>query len=73
MDAKQLEENFAALLKDLMEVKPKRSGDFIRRCLLMSPPSREKLKVDHNMYLSTKDEEDDDDEEDVEEKSQARA
>ncbi|KAJ8937493.1 hypothetical protein NQ314_011883 [Rhamnusium bicolor] len=52
MDASQLEENFAALIRDVYSMKPKREGHFISRCLLWSPPSQEKLKVDHNLYLS---------------------
>lgn len=52
MDAKHLEENFAAIVRDLYTQRPKREGHFISRCLIWSPPSREKLKVDHNMYLT---------------------
>ncbi|KAG5864915.1 hypothetical protein JTB14_017006 [Gonioctena quinquepunctata] len=51
MDSKNLEENFAALVRDIYTMKPKRKGHFISRCILWSPPSPEKLKVDHNMYL----------------------
>ncbi|KAB0800271.1 hypothetical protein PPYR_03866 [Photinus pyralis] len=51
MDDAHLEENFASLLLDVYEMKPKRSGTFISRCLMISPPSREKFKVDHSVYL----------------------
>ncbi|XP_017783589.1 PREDICTED: 50S ribosomal protein L1 [Nicrophorus vespilloides] len=51
MNEKHLEENFASLVEDVMKAKPKRPGQFIRRCLVTSPPSREKFKVDHNLYL----------------------
>ncbi|CAH2008224.1 unnamed protein product [Acanthoscelides obtectus] len=51
MDAKHLEENYVALIKDVYTMKPRRTGEFFRRCLLWSPPSQEKLKVDHESYL----------------------
>nr|CAH7757949.1 unnamed protein product [Callosobruchus chinensis] len=51
MDTKHLEENYIALMKDVYSMKPKRPGEFIRRCLLWSPPSQEKLKVEHESYL----------------------
>lgn len=51
MDAKHLEENFSALIRDVNEMKPKREGVFINRCILWSPPSQELLKIDHNLYL----------------------
>jgi len=54
MDEKHLEANFAALVNDVYTQKPKREGSFITRCLLWSLPSREKLKVDHEVYLSDK-------------------
>ncbi|KAJ8954952.1 hypothetical protein NQ318_000382 [Aromia moschata] len=57
MDVKHLEENFAALVRDIHSAKPKRDGDFILRCLLWSPPSPEKLKVDHKLYLDVQKEE----------------
>lgn len=46
MDAKHLEENLTSLLKDIDSVRPKRSGKFITRVLLKSPPSSEQLKID---------------------------
>ncbi|CAG9772237.1 unnamed protein product [Ceutorhynchus assimilis] len=54
MNEKHLEENFAALLEDVITQKPKRAGDFITRCYLSSPPSREKFKVDFAQYISNK-------------------
>lgn len=65
MEPKLLEENFAALIKDVHDARPKRPGSFITRCLLVSPPSSEKLKVDHTLYIGVKDnaEEDEDNEE----------
>lgn len=51
MDATHLEENFVSLLKDVYEMKPKRQGTFISRCLMLSPPSREKFKINHSVYL----------------------
>ncbi|KAK9876403.1 hypothetical protein WA026_012714 [Henosepilachna vigintioctopunctata] len=55
MDPAQLEENFAALVKDVMVMKPKRDGKFITRTLLMSPPSGEQFKIDHKLYLEEND------------------
>jgi len=51
MREKHLEENFAVLVRDVMTQKPKRDGPFITRCLIWSPPSREKLKVNHEVYF----------------------
>lgn len=51
MDVKHLEENFSALVNDVMVMKPKRTGDFILRTLIKSPPSPEIFKVDFNLYL----------------------
>lgn len=67
MDPKHLEENFASLIKDVNSARPKRSGTFITRCLLLSPPSSEKLKVDHNLYLEEKKQTDTDEDDDVQE------
>ncbi|KAJ3647279.1 hypothetical protein Zmor_019165 [Zophobas morio] len=55
MDSRCLEENFAALVQDVYRMKPKREGTFISRCLLVSPPSSEKFKVDHELYIEVKD------------------
>jgi large subunit ribosomal protein L1 len=57
MDSKHLEANFAALVEDLNSVRPKREGDFISRCLLWSPPSRERFKVDHKLYIKSEEKE----------------
>ncbi|KAL1509653.1 hypothetical protein ABEB36_004359 [Hypothenemus hampei] len=54
MSEQHLEANFAALINDVYDQKPRREGGFIRRCLLWSPPSREKLKIAHEIYLSNK-------------------
>ncbi|CAG9857914.1 unnamed protein product [Phyllotreta striolata] len=62
MDSRHLEENFAALVRDVYTMKPKRPGTFISRCILWSEPSPELLKVDHEVYLK-QDESIDDDEE----------
>ncbi|GJQ88194.1 mRpL1 [Trypoxylus dichotomus] len=51
MDPKHLEANFDAVINSILSFKPKRQGTFIRRCILMSPPSREKFKIDHNKCL----------------------
>ncbi|XP_072395766.1 large ribosomal subunit protein uL1-like [Diabrotica undecimpunctata] len=53
MDPKQLEENFAALIRDVYTMKPKRSGSFITRCLLWTPYSSEKLKVNHEVFIES--------------------
>ncbi|XP_056637055.1 39S ribosomal protein L1, mitochondrial [Diorhabda sublineata] len=51
MEPKQLEENFAALIRDVHSMRPKRQGTFISRCLLWTNYSSEKLKVNHNVYI----------------------
>lgn len=51
MPVGNLEENFGVLIKDLESMRPRRQGTFISRCLLWSPPSSEKFKVDHDIYL----------------------
>ncbi|XP_066142320.1 large ribosomal subunit protein uL1 [Euwallacea fornicatus] len=56
MDERYLEENFASLINDVYNQKPKRQGGFIMRCLLWSPPSQEKLKIGHEQYLEDKNE-----------------
>ncbi|XP_018318443.1 uncharacterized protein LOC108732249 isoform X2 [Agrilus planipennis] len=66
MDINHLEENFASVIRDIHKMKPKRDGEFVRRCLLWSPPVVERLKVDYSVYLENdkgKDEETDEDEE----------
>lgn len=52
MDAKHLEENLVALLKDVQSMRPKREGKFITRVLLKSPPSSEQLKIDPFLYVA---------------------
>lgn len=54
METAHLEANFASLLRDVHLVKPKNRGDIFIRCLLWSPPSGEKLKVDHRLYVQVK-------------------
>ncbi|XP_076259787.1 mitochondrial ribosomal protein L1 [Rhynchophorus ferrugineus] len=56
MNDTHLEENFAAFINDVYTQKPKRDGSFIYRCYLWSPPSSEKLKIDHEMYLDAAEE-----------------
>ncbi|XP_014614299.1 PREDICTED: 50S ribosomal protein L1 [Polistes canadensis] len=51
MDSKHLEENFAALVKDIYSVKPKKVTTFILRACLISPPGKEYFRVDFNQYL----------------------
>ncbi|KAL0104598.1 hypothetical protein PUN28_017386 [Cardiocondyla obscurior] len=51
MDTKQLEENFAAIVLDINNAKPKRPGPFITRTRIICPPSPEQLKVDFEQYL----------------------
>lgn len=69
MESKHIEENLEALLKDVQSARPKRDGLFITKCLLVSPPSREKLKIDPFVYvdktLSKEVQEDSDDEGDA--------
>ncbi|KAJ0177992.1 hypothetical protein K1T71_006865 [Dendrolimus kikuchii] len=69
MDAKLIAENIDALLKDLQAARPKRDGLFITKCLILSPPSPEKLKIDPFVHvdrtLSKEVQEDSDDEDDA--------
>ncbi|CAK1541250.1 unnamed protein product [Leptosia nina] len=66
MDAKSVAENIEFLLKDIQTVRPKRDGLFITRCLIVSPPSTENLKIDPFVHvdrtLSKEVQEDSDDE-----------
>ncbi|XP_013196503.2 large ribosomal subunit protein uL1 [Amyelois transitella] len=66
MDAAQVAENIGALLKDLQQARPKRDGLFITRCIIVSPPSKERFKIDPFVYvdrtLSKEVQEDSDDE-----------
>lgn len=80
MEANHLEENLAALLKDINGMRPRREGTFITRAILKSPPSRENLKIDPFVYVPEKnvksskvaqDLADDDDEDDQKQESQA--
>ncbi|KAI8420636.1 hypothetical protein MSG28_007880 [Choristoneura fumiferana] len=67
MDVKHVAENIAALLKDIQSVRPKRDGLFITRCLITSPPSTERLKIDPFVYVDrtlTQEVQDDSDDED---------
>ncbi|CAH2241337.1 jg15537 [Pararge aegeria aegeria] len=69
MEAKQVAENIDSLLKDIQSVRPKRDGLFITRCLIVSPPSSEKLKIDPFVHvdrtLSNEVQEDSDDEDEA--------
>ncbi|CAG5033679.1 unnamed protein product [Parnassius apollo] len=69
MDAKQIAENIDVLLKDIQSARPKREGLFITRCLIISPPSTEKLKIDPFVHvdreLSKEVQEDSDDEDEA--------
>ncbi|XP_012541479.1 39S ribosomal protein L1, mitochondrial [Monomorium pharaonis] len=51
MEIKQLEENFAAILQDVNDAKPRRPGPFITRARIKCLPSPEMLKVDFEPYL----------------------
>ncbi|XP_072949883.1 large ribosomal subunit protein uL1 [Epargyreus clarus] len=51
MEAKLVAENIDALLKDVQEARPKREGLFITRCLIVCPPSTEKLKIDPFLHV----------------------
>ncbi|XP_017477003.1 PREDICTED: 39S ribosomal protein L1, mitochondrial [Rhagoletis zephyria] len=52
MATEQLEENLRSLLQDVDSVRPKREGErFIKRVLLKSPPSSERLKIDAFRYV----------------------
>lgn len=65
MENKHLESNFGDLVRDVNTMRPKRDGGFIRRCLLLSPPSREMFKLDHNLYIQESTKNKDEDEEEV--------
>ncbi|XP_012058842.1 PREDICTED: 39S ribosomal protein L1, mitochondrial [Atta cephalotes] len=52
MDTKQLEENFATIIKDVNKERPRRPGPFITRALITCSPSPEKFKIDFEQYLS---------------------
>ncbi|XP_011873695.1 PREDICTED: 39S ribosomal protein L1, mitochondrial [Vollenhovia emeryi] len=52
MDTKQLEENFAAIIKDVHDARPRRPGPFITRTRIVCSQSKEMLKVDFEQYLS---------------------
>uniref|UniRef100_A0A1B6FXW7 39S ribosomal protein L1, mitochondrial n=1 Tax=Cuerna arida TaxID=1464854 RepID=A0A1B6FXW7_9HEMI len=51
MDTLKLEENFQALLKDIIDEKPKRPGPFITRVVMTSLPSVEKFKINFEPHL----------------------
>ncbi|XP_059058597.1 large ribosomal subunit protein uL1 [Achroia grisella] len=51
MDPKLVAENIGALLKDVQSARPKRDGLFITRCIIVSPPSAETLKIDPFVYV----------------------
>lgn len=56
MDINHLEENLAALLNDINNMRPKREGKFITRVTLKSPPSSEIIRIDAYAYVSEKNE-----------------
>ncbi|XP_067004658.1 large ribosomal subunit protein uL1m [Anabrus simplex] len=74
MDVSHLEANFIALLKDVDSLRPKREGPFITRCLLISAPSVERLKVNLEPYLGVEKDQDirieEEEEEEVEEEEE---
>ncbi|KYQ51578.1 39S ribosomal protein L1, mitochondrial [Trachymyrmex zeteki] len=51
MDTKQLEENFATVIKDVNEAKPRRPEPFITRAVITCSPSPERFKVNFEQYL----------------------
>lgn len=63
MEAKHLEQNFASLIDDINSMKPKRTGPFITRAFLKSPPSVERLKLNVSSFLEDEDYESESDEE----------
>ncbi|CAF4899439.1 unnamed protein product [Pieris macdunnoughi] len=69
MSPSSIAENIDILLKDIQTVRPKRDGLFITRCIIVSPPSSEKLKIDPFVHvdrtLSKEVQEDSDDEDNV--------
>ncbi|KAK9679653.1 hypothetical protein QE152_g39822 [Popillia japonica] len=56
MSTKQLEENAEAVLNNIYSFRPKNQEAFITRCLLISPPSREKFKINYKKYLKQSEE-----------------
>lgn len=73
MEPAHLEANFAALVKDVWTQKPKGKTEFIRRCLLWSPPSREKFKVNEKLYIEDAEVTEDADEEEEAEALEVKA
>jgi hypothetical protein len=67
MDTAHLEENFSLLLKDVHSMKPNREGPFITKCCLVSLPSPERLKVNHQLYIGEDDNEEQEKEEEEKE------
>ncbi|XP_045496563.1 50S ribosomal protein L1 [Colias croceus] len=69
MEPKCVAENIDKLLKDIQSSRPKRDGLFITRCIIVSPPSTENLKIDPFVHvdrtLSKEVQEDSDDEDEV--------
>lgn len=51
MDASHLEDNLKELLKDINTNRPRRTGKFITRVFLKSPPSNELLKINPFDYV----------------------
>ncbi|XP_068622620.1 large ribosomal subunit protein uL1 [Battus philenor] len=51
MDVKHVAENIDFLLKDIQSARPKRDGLFITRCVIVSPPSTERLKIDPFVHV----------------------
>lgn len=53
MDEKQLEANFAALVQDVEDARPRRGGDFITWVWCTAAPSPERFKLAYESYLGT--------------------
>jgi large subunit ribosomal protein L1 len=51
MPPEHLEGNLEAILKDVNQMRPKRTGKFITRVFLKCPPSGENLKIDPFVYI----------------------
>ncbi|KAL0832351.1 hypothetical protein ABMA28_001784 [Loxostege sticticalis] len=51
MEPKLIADNVEALLKDMQAGRPKRDGLFITRCMIVSPPATQKLKIDPFVYV----------------------
>ncbi|XP_012288922.1 uncharacterized protein LOC105704356 [Orussus abietinus] len=70
METSDLEENFAAVLKDINSARPKREGPFITRTRIGTLSASESFKVEFAPYIATKNEAPKKDEEEEEEEEE---